>query len=86
VPAVTVATCQFPVSADVSANLGHITRQIRAAARRGADVVQFCEGALSGYAGVDLPSFDGFDWAALRQATLAVLDAAREAGVWVVLG
>lgn len=58
----TVATCQFPVGADVAGNLGRIKRQVGRASRGGARVAHFPEGALSGYAGVDFESFDGFDW------------------------
>ncbi|HXW44112.1 MAG TPA: carbon-nitrogen hydrolase family protein [Streptosporangiaceae bacterium] len=85
-PVLTVATCQFPVSADIRANLGYITRQMRAARRRGADVAHFPEAALSGYAGCDFESFDGFDWAALAEATDDVLDCARATGLWVIVG
>jgi predicted amidohydrolase len=81
-----VATCQFPVSSDVDANLRWIARQIRMAAKRGADVVHFPEGALSGYAGTDFDSFEGFDWDALSRATDRVLDLAGQLGIWVVLG
>lgn len=56
------------------------------ATERGARVAHFPEGALSGYAGTDFPSFDGFDWETLRQATAAIARLARELGVWVVLG
>ncbi len=82
----TVATCQFPVSADVPRNLGYLLRQMRAARDRGADAAHFCEGALSGYAGVDFQTFAGFDWPELRAATERVLRAARDLGLWVVLG
>jgi len=81
-----VATCQFPVSDRIEANLGYIKRHVRAAKRRGADVAHFPEGALSGYAGTDFTSFAGFDWDALLRATAEVLRCAREAGIWVVLG
>ena len=83
---VRVATCQFPVSARIEANLGYVTRQARAAKRRGADVAHFPEGALSGYAGTDFETFADFDWDALRRATAEVQRCAREAGIWVVLG
>lgn len=83
---VTVATCQFPVSADVESNRRHVLRQMRLAKRRGADVAHFPEGALSGYGGSDLDSFDGFDWEGLRAATDQVLEMARELGLWLVLG
>lgn len=83
---INVATCQFAVSEDVSANLRCVVGQLRAAKRRGADVAHFPEGALSGYAGCDFDSFDGFDWEGLRSATRHVLDVAGELGIWVVLG
>jgi hypothetical protein len=46
--AVMVATCQFPVSADVATNLGWIERQARHAKRQGADVAHFPEGRSLG--------------------------------------
>jgi predicted amidohydrolase len=85
-PTVTVATCQFPVSTDIFRNLGFIKRQLRTASRRGADVAHFPEGALSGYAGTDFESFAGFDWAALRSATVDLLGLAGEIGLWAVVG
>lgn len=83
---VRVATCQFPVSADVGANLRYIVRQLRLAKSRAADVAHFPEGALSGYVGSDFDNFEGFDWDALRQATGRVLDLAGELEMWVVVG
>lgn len=81
-----VATCQFPVSADIRRNLEHITRQLREAGDRGARVAHFPEASLSGYAGVDFASHQGFDWALLEDSVRAVLSLAGELGVWVVLG
>jgi deaminated glutathione amidase len=83
---VRVATCQFPVSAQIETNLAYIKRQMRAARELEADVVHFPEAALSGYAGTDFESFADFDWDKLRQATTDVIDCARDSGVWVVLG
>jgi predicted amidohydrolase len=81
-----VATCQFPVTSDIQSNLTHVKRQLRAARERGADVAHYPEGALSGYAGTDFASFAGFDWDELRYATGEVLQTARAAGIWVVIG
>ena len=83
---VRVATCQFPVTAQIEANRAWISRQLRAASRRGADIAHFPEGALSGYAGTDFASFAGFRWDELRRATADVLTSARNLGIWVVLG
>lgn len=81
-----VATCQFPVSASIGSNLGHVKRQIRTAKNRGARVAHFPEAALSGYAGTDFGSFADFDWDELRSATGDVFECARDAGIWVVVG
>jgi deaminated glutathione amidase len=62
VSVIRVATCQFPVSARIEANLSYVRRQVRAAKQRGADVAHFPEGALSGYAGTDFETFAGFDY------------------------
>ena len=81
-----VATCQFPVSADIRKNLAFIVHQVHTAKDRSAHVVHFPEACLSGYAGTDFASFEGFDWALLKECTEEVLNLARELGVWVVLG
>jgi predicted amidohydrolase len=81
-----VATCQFPVGSDVRMNLKYLARQIRTAKDRGADVAHFPEASLSGYAGVDFASFEGFDWPLLEECAQKVLDLARELCMWVVLG
>jgi predicted amidohydrolase len=81
-----IATCQFPTSADFERNTRFIVRQIGQARERGADVAHFCEGALSGYAGADMASHANFDWNLLKRCAERVLDAAREARIWVLLG
>src|SRR5262249_30506730 len=81
-----LATCQFPVSAGVRANRPRVRTQMRRASDDGADLIHFPECALSGYAGVDLPSIQDLDWDALHRETEAILALARELGVWVVLG
>jgi deaminated glutathione amidase len=81
-----VATCQFGVGPDIAANAAEISRLLAKASQRGARVAHFPEGALSGYAGTDFATFDGFDWEALRQATDDIARLAAELGIWVVLG
>lgn len=83
---VKVATCQFPVSSDLGENRRWISQQARTARDAGAHVAHFPEGALSGYAGVDFASFDGFDWGRLESATRKVLTLAAELGIWLVVG
>ena len=61
-------------------NPQYVWRQIRTAREKGADVAHFPEACLSGYAGADIPSHDGFDWALLEGCARRVLDLARELG------
>lgn len=82
----TVATCQFPVSADIRANARYVLRQMGQAKERGARIAHFCEGSLSGYAGTDFPSFAGMDWDLLEECADEILAAARRLGIWVLLG
>lgn len=81
-----IATCQFPVSANISANQMLIFNLMSSAKAQGANVAHFPEASLSGYAGVDFASFDKFDWDALRTATRGIMSLARELRLWVVLG
>lgn len=82
----TIATCQFPVTADICKNLDFILRQIKAAKQRGAHVVHFSETCLTGYAGVEFDSFDGFDWPQLNSATQQIMALAKQLRLWVILG
>ncbi|MFC7340322.1 carbon-nitrogen hydrolase family protein [Saccharopolyspora griseoalba] len=84
--ALRLATCQFPTTADIAANLAWVRHQLTQAAEAGAHLVHFGEAALSGYAGTDFAGFDGYDWTHLRRATEQVMATAAELGVWVVLG
>lgn len=81
-----VATAQFAVSSDIAGNLAAVERLMRQARAANADVVHFCEAALSGYAGVDFARFDGFDWPRLETATRRVMALAGELGLWAVVG
>lgn len=86
VPRLTVATCQFPVDADIARNGRYVLRQMRYARQQGADVAHFPEACLSGYAGSDFPSYAGFDWDLLDRVTRQVLELAGQLELWVVLG
>ena len=81
-----IATCQFPVDANIRRNLRYIIEQMKEAKRRRAEVVHFSELCLSGYAGVEFPSLRGFDWELLEQATEKVIDLSKRLKLWVILG
>lgn len=82
----TVATCQLAVGADVRRNGAAIRRQMRLAARRGAEIAHFPEAALSGYAGAQFRSLDGYPWRVLADETARVRELAAELGLWTLLG
>ena len=82
----TLAAAQFPVTGDMRRNARWIRRQIESAAARGVDAILFPETALSGYAGVDFPSFDDFDWDTHREEFDAIRSATREHSIWVLVG
>lgn len=85
-PRLKVATCQFPVSGEIDENAKYIKDFIKQAAENEADIVHFSEAALSGYGGVDVPSFDSYDWDKLRAHTQEIMSLAKEHTIWVVLG
>lgn len=86
IPTLRVATCQFSVEGDIGHNRRWILDQIGESADKGAQVAHFSECALSGYAGVDVPSTREIDWPSLRAATADIAAAAKRARLWVVLG
>ena len=85
-PGLKVATCQFPVSGDIVENARYVRDFVKEAAKNKADVVHFSEAALSGYARVDVPDFDDYDWDELRSQTKEIMGLAKEHSIWVVLG
>ncbi|MEE9463708.1 MAG: carbon-nitrogen hydrolase family protein, partial [Bacteroidales bacterium] len=81
-----VATCQFPVTGDLKSNAEYIKDYIKEAAENHADIVHFSEASLSGYPPGDIPSFEDYDWEALRAETYEIMSLAKEKRIWVVLG
>jgi predicted amidohydrolase len=81
-----VATCQFPVTANVVENAKYIRDFIHQAADAGAHLLHTSEASLSGYFGVDVPSFQDYDWNVLRRETTGLRSVAKDRGIWLVLG
>ena len=81
-----VAACQFPVSVEITSNSTWIRQQMQEAKAQGAEVVHFPECALSGYAGVDFESFEGYDWPLLERELISILALADDLDIWVILG
>src|SRR5215813_8569119 len=81
-----VATCQFPTSADIQSNFQYVSQLMQHAREQGADVAHFPEACLSGYASADLESYDGFDWQLLHEYTYQLIALAGELELWTILG
>ena len=75
-----VASCQFPVTADVERNGRYIRRYMRRAADAGAQLLHTSEACLSGYAGVDFESMATYDWQRLRGETRDLRKLAQQLG------
>ena len=62
-----IATCQFPVSADISKNRTYILNQMTDAAKQNADVAHFSESCLTGYPGIDFSRIDRMNDSRMRE-------------------
>lgn len=81
-----LATAQIEISADVRRNGSAIRRFMTKAARDGARLVHFPEGALSGYVKSQIKSWDAVDWNALREELEQIAEVAGKLGIWTVFG
>lgn len=81
-----VATAQCRIDPDPSRNAATIRRIVKHAAARGARLVHLPEGALSGYAKAQIPSWDAVDFDAVRRALQRIAEDAQRLGLWVVVG
>ena len=81
-----VACCQFPVTADIKKNAQYIRKYMKRAKEKSAHLLHISEAALSGYAGSDFPSFEGFDWDLLRSETQRIMELSAQLSIWIVLG
>jgi predicted amidohydrolase len=81
-----IATCQFPVSADIKKNASYILKQIARAKEKGADICHFPESSLSGYAGADFKSFKRQDESLLQGALKKIAHLSSALKIWVIVG
>jgi predicted amidohydrolase len=81
-----IAVAQSLITPDVCANGSHIRDLMTQAAAEGARLVQFTEGALSGYSKAQIRDWHEVDWDALRQELEQVAAHAERLGIWVALG
>lgn len=81
-----IATAQTTVRKEISENGENIRRLIQTASDSGADLVLFCEGALSGYCKSEIHDFQEFDWRTLDKELKEIQLLCRKTGIWAVIG
>lgn len=80
------ATSQFPISDSIKENFENIQSQILEAQTNGCDLIHFPECSLSGYAGVDFPNFENFNWTVLKEYSQKILELAKLNKIWIIFG
>lgn len=86
VPALPIAAVHFHPSPDIRTNGQHIRDLMRQASAAGARLVQFAEGAMSGYVKAQITDWAQVDWAILRDELEQTATLAGSLGVWAVVG
>jgi predicted amidohydrolase len=81
-----IAIAQMPITGDARLNGSKIRGLIHQAAAGGARLIQFPEGALSGYAKNPIQDWSEVDWQIVREELEAIMVLAAELKIWVVLG
>ncbi|WP_246638837.1 carbon-nitrogen hydrolase family protein [Rhizobium binae] len=84
-----VAAAQTFVSADIAENGRRIRRLISSAAAQGVRLINFCEGALSGYGKFQILEQDDwqtFDWAAQEAELRAIAELCGKLRIFAVVG
>ena len=83
---VRVALAQVPITGDASANGEVIRTAMRQSSAAGARLVQFPEGALSGYAKNPITDWAEVDWTVVHSELESIMKLAAELRIWVALG
>lgn len=81
-----IAASQFPVSGNIARNERYIKTQMKEAAKKDVQVIQFPETSLSGYGPSHYESFNNFKWDILDHHTQNICGLASSLNLWVILG
>lgn len=82
----TIAIAQSFIAHDVRQNGTHVRDLMTEASSSGARLIQFPEGALSGYVKSQVVSWNSVDWELIADELQHTMTHAKELGLWVVLG
>jgi len=83
---ISIAVAQTAITADVHENGRLIRAQMTEARDKGASLIQFPEGALSGYIKKQVKNWADVDWSMVRDELGAIADHARKLGLWAAVG
>lgn len=81
-----LAIGQMPITGDARQNGKMVRTLMHDAAAQGARLVQFPEGALSGYAKNPIQSWDEVNWEHVHSELESIMLLAKQLQLWVVLG
>jgi len=82
----TIATCQHPVDGDIRSNLLSVVKLVRSAKSKGADIAQFSECNLTGYAGLDFKEINRNDRPVINDALEQLKALAGSLKIWLIIG
>jgi predicted amidohydrolase len=81
-----IAIAQMPITGDARVNGNKVRALMHEAAAGGARLIQFPEGALSGYAKNPIQDWAEVDWQIVREELEAIIALAAQLKLWVILG
>ncbi|MCA9840295.1 MAG: carbon-nitrogen hydrolase family protein [Trueperaceae bacterium] len=81
-----LAIAQMPITGDARQNGQTVRTLMQDASAQGARLLQFPEGALSGYAKNPIQSWDEVNWEHVRSELESIMVLAKQLQLWVVLG
>lgn len=81
-----IATCQFPVSANIRKNELYILKQLKESKEKGVDIAHFSESSLSGYAGIDFFGYESRDEHLLAESLEKIRETTAELKIWAIVG
>lgn len=81
-----IAIAQMPITGDPVKNGSVVRALMKDATDLGARLIQFPEGALSGYAKNPIKNWEEVNWFNVRTELELILQAAKQHKLWVVLG
>lgn len=83
---ITIAAAQSRITPDIAANGTHIRELIVQAAAKGARLVHFPEGALSGYIKTEIAQWDQVEWTLLQQELAQIKTCCAEHNIYAAIG